>query len=75
MRVTKKDQILRWHALKLPRVAIARLAKCSPLYVSVTVWRAAHPGYGARWMAEKRADADYRARENARRGNGGTAHG
>ncbi len=67
MRETKKDQILRLHALKVPRATIARMAKCSPLYVSVTLWRAAHPSYGAKYMAKKRADPAYRARENYHR--------
>jgi len=82
MRETKKDQILRLHALKLPRASIARMAKCSVNYTYVTIWRAAHPGYASKWMAQKRAtDPDYRAREKKldseryyRRCNESTAH-
>ena len=52
--MTKKDKILRLLAEGKKRQEIAAIVGCKPSYVSHTMSLAKRPGYGARWMREKR---------------------
>ena len=64
--MTKTELIIMLAKQKLDRASIAKIADVSPNYVNVVLWRQRHPGYGGRWMAQKRAtDPAYYAKELA----------